>query len=1265
MKSFLEKFIALILILGLFVGLGLNIFITKPNKAQAAAISGDFILQIKEYILDAVGNVISNMVLKRLEQNIYDWGTGRKSSIRLPFGIEDFNDYFDEFLNVASAKFIEGFKMTELCTGISTSLLGVPLRLSTTGASIGQSPSGDLSNILSAGRNMGRFSATFGRYYTDRPTYQQMAGCTLDKVVNNIESFIKRPRISVFGWDAWKALNQPQNNIFGAFFSALDYKTQLEIKETMNATNKAAVSGGYKNQETTTANSRDNCKAACQAGTGLKTCETEEEMPGMGTLGDTCSSTDECDANQACQGGRCVSTLTTGSSDACESDKAACISNCSRIPFVPLATAISNLGSSIHASLDKALGADLSRIINVSEITQLAGIFFQALFNKAINGMGLAFNSLKATPNQQNRSQVRDNYSYLRQFDKTTVGTTTKRDARANIVASLDRSIQQFNRGIVSCNSDEMMTYQDWRKNITDILQSNVEGLYVGIAGVNIQPDIVTLDPPYAPYPVYGYSWGEVFPTKVPGKCRALLTKLNMLSNSTCSDIISGLEPNYGLEETETSTTTQCNDSIDNDGDGLIDYPNDTGCSSALDNSEGTGSGGGKGDVCEFDPSLPQCPGRTPYAMDLIPGFGNSPCIPCMYDHDALNCPRGPVPPQPYPSVTGSSFFDSVLGRVGTITASTVWTSAILQQKNELRDSCTGPYTTALLRCDACVKAFDEKCANLNTAEEKSNCIERNCNNYADVVDIVIDPPTSALDFYGKCLIEEQKDACFSCLKEYYMPATYCEQLRDYVARMVIKYPAITVNKYAKNEGEFRGLYDQSIAAMGGLCNDNDGAEPISIALICRALPDFSYQGAKICASRCNHGTLPMTTAQLTDVTDFRPDEADCNNETLPAHTGNAGGGTADGVGGKMPFADIDAGVLATRGTCCADFWQKDRRNYQTCVGAGATTEQGGGGTVIPLSVALSATPSSGPAPLNSVNLTATVTGAQTGENLTYNFDCDNDGTFEGIFTTPQTTYTYTTTTNLCNYTANNITYTATVTIMTEVGLTADATTNIRTTDCEINFTLDPASGIVPANVNITAGLNNFDTGPFTYVFYCDVPITGGDISTWQGASIEHVVSNNPYTLNAACNITDARTRGIGVWIRSSTTDTSCYKVTNTFQTPTISCNMSSSTTSTGRTTLTTTALPDAIFSASIGTTSGITFSYDCDGDGNYSDVMHTRNAYTDSNTECSSYYTEPTMYNVGVRVRGTAPSGLSAEGECYTDVEIPQGTTNPTNPIP
>ena len=1232
MKSFLEKFIALVVIISMLWSVGFSVFPFSFHPKTAKALDGGagFINNIKELVLDAVANVISNMVYKRLEQNIYDWGTGKKSSIRLPFGIEDFKDYFDEFLNIASAKFLDQFRNTQLCTGINVSL--------------GQAPSLALSNVRtiigSSGRSAGRFSATFGRYYTDRPTYQQLSACTLDKVVNNIESFIKRPRISIFGWDAWKALNQPQNNIFGAFYSALDYKTQLEISETMNAANKAAVSGGYRNQETTTSSSQDKCKEACRLGTGLATCAGQPEMPGSSTLGMPCTTSAVCDAGQDCMAGLCA--FTSGAGDSCEQDKVACISNCARIPFAPLAMKVSTLGSSIHKSMDDAVSSDLMRIINVSEITQLAGIFFQALFNKAINGMGLAYSALKATAGQQNRSNTKDNYAYFRQFTKATTAAA-KQEQRKNILASLDNSIKELDRSIVACDGDTMMTFQDWEKNIAEILQSNVQGLYVAIEGVNIQPDAITLDPPYAPFSVYGYSWGEIFPSKVPQKCRAILNKLNMASNTTCSDIISGLEPNYNLTQPEIA---QCRDTRDNDGDGFIDYPSDPDCYSALDNSEAPTGGGGGPDPCLVNPELPQCR-EVPYVMDIIPGVGNSPCIPCIYDHDALSCPVGPVPPQPFPTSTGSTFWDTVLGRVDRVTTNTVWTGPIVQQKNDHYKSCVEWYVMALNRCDECLKKYDEKCVNLDTPEERNACILKNCNNYgestdpatghtvASITDHVIDPPTDALDFYGKCLIEEQKDACLTCLKEYYMPATYCEQMRDYTARLVDKYPAIVVDKYRKDEGEFRGLYDQAIAARGGLCNDNTNASNMSLALICRGMPDYSYNGEKACQTRCFRAG--MTQAQLNDVSDFRPDEADCGNQTLP-------------VGGQDPFSGIDRGVLLARGICCADFHQNSRRNYTTCVGAGPTTEEGGG-TVTPLSVTLSAGPASGPAPLNNVDLMARVTGAQTGETLTYNFDCNSDGTFERIVESAQTTVTAT---DLCSYTDNNTTYTATVTVMTEVGLTATATVNIQTTDCEINYTLDPASGIVPVNINITARLNNSDSGSFTYVFYCDVPTTGADISrsNWQGASIEYVVSDNPYTLDGACNITEARARGIGVWIRSSATDTSCYKVTNTFQTPRISCTVSAS-----GTTLRTTATPDAAFIANIGTASGINFSYDCNEDGSYGDVMHTINGYTDTNAECSSYFTDPTIenYNVGVRVSAIAPSGLSAEGDCQTQVTIPR----------
>ena len=77
-------------------------------------------------------------------------------------------------------------------------------------------------------------------------------------------------------------------------------------------------------------------------------------------------------------------------------------------------------------------------------------------------------------------------------------------------------------------------------------------------------------------------------------------------------------------------------------------------------------------------------------------------------------------------------------------------------------------------------------------------------------------------------------------------------------------------------------------------------------------------------------------------------------------------------------------------------------------------------------SVTLTATPSSGNAPLNDVDLTASVGGTQTG-NILYEFDCTNNGTIE--HTSAATSTNPYTIANLCNYSSNG-TYTANVNIL-------------------------------------------------------------------------------------------------------------------------------------------------------------------------------------------------------------------------------------------
>lgn len=1213
MKRFLEKFIALIIILSLFLGLGLNLFFANPNKAKAQFVDPvsapvNIMQLIKDFALDSIAWVIKDVMLERLKTNIYDWGTGKKSDANLPFGIEDFQDYLDDFLNRATGEFIEKMRLTKYCSPIEKSF-------------------GE------------RFKATFKVQYNDRPREEDYMGCSLNTVINNVEAFIKRPRITLFGWDAWKALTTPNNNIFGSFFLAQDVKIKTLRTAKTNAEKKAAINQGYKDEKETTATNKDKGKQTC-----------EEKYPNIGPVDipdpDACTSICGTDIsfclslhpfeNDYCNTQRINCLATTPACAPSVSPEGPsqlelfqqCIEDVNKQPSIPIEERIKNLGSTIANSMKKALDIESDKLGAVDEITELVGVFFQALVNKAMfTGLAaLSSATQQATAAERAKTKNRDNYSYLRSFSKTNT-LSKKKDIRAVTLASMDKTIKQLSRSIIGCKEKEVMKYEDYAKNINDFLEANVDSLYVGISGINIKPDAIVLDPAYAPYSVYGYSWGEIFSSKVPDKCRAILNQLHLATNTNCTDIISGLEPNYGQQIGSTGPTPQCNDDTDNDGDGLIDYPQDPGCSSITDNSEIGGGGGGGG-------AEPEERERTPQMLDIIPGFGENTCLPCMYDHDVLNCPQGPRPPQRY----------------GT----NPWTTAILQQKQTHYDSCRQWYDVALDRCDDCMKKYKSKCSRLRTDEEKNNCVLRVCGGPVDnpdalfeaIVPYVIDPPTNGLDFYNKCLIEEQKDSCFSCLAEYFIPATYCEQTKDYVARLIIKYPAMV--KYVRvgdNKGQFLGLFDQTISDMGEECNDNFDKKNISLALICRILPDFSYKGEKVCRTRCFQAG--MTSAQLNSITDFRPDENDCGNIKLD-------------VGGKEPFNAIDRGVLDSRSKCCADFWQKDRKNYATCVGAGPTTEEP---TTEPslanLACTLSANPVSGLAPLNNVDLTVNASGLVSGNTMTYNFDCNNDGTIERTLNNTATGTVFNTTiADLCNYTTNNTTYTASATVVDENGTSATCSTSVQTTDCEITSTLNPANGIIPVTTSITGRLNTTDTGPFTFRFYCSVPTDGGPISSWSGETIEYVSSANPFTLTDACSFTSSGPKGIGVSIlnNASGSTSSCYQVINVSDAPSIACSaesLSSMVTTNGPVDIVTTAMPNSAYISLIHSAVGTTFSYDCDNNGTFNNLTQTTSNTIHEATLYCSYPTSGT-YTIAVRVGNTNPAnGFSAFNTCETSVDV------------
>ena len=162
------------------------------------------------------------------------------------------------------------------------------------------------------------------------------------------------------------------------------------------------------------------------------------------------------------------------------------------------------------------------------------------------------------------------------------------------------------------------------------------------------------------------------------------------------------------------------------------------------------------------------------------------------------------------------------------------------------------------------------------------------------------------------------------------------------------------------------------------------------------------------------------------------------------------------------------------------------------------------------LEVEFSASPTSGPAPLENVDLTAIVSGTASGP-ITYKFDCRNDGSWDKTVTTNDTSLTAV---DLCDYSsAGN--YIAKVSVGRS-GLFFEGTTAIMVNGSQ-NLTVqlfsEPSSGAAPLNnVDLTATVSGNEGGEITYRFDC----TGdGD---WERT---HTTNSTSYTATDLCDYGD------------------------------------------------------------------------------------------------------------------------------------------------
>jgi hypothetical protein len=76
------------------------------------------------------------------------------------------------------------------------------------------------------------------------PPFSQAAKCTISDMVENVNDFYND--FEQGGWDAWVKISEPQNNIYGARFMALEAKYAKEERAAQAAQNEGLASGGFK-----------------------------------------------------------------------------------------------------------------------------------------------------------------------------------------------------------------------------------------------------------------------------------------------------------------------------------------------------------------------------------------------------------------------------------------------------------------------------------------------------------------------------------------------------------------------------------------------------------------------------------------------------------------------------------------------------------------------------------------------------------------------------------------------------------------------------------------------------------------------------------------------------------------------------------------------------------------------------------------------------------------------------------------------------------
>ncbi|MBU2037455.1 hypothetical protein KJ866_04655 [Patescibacteria group bacterium] len=189
-------------------------------------------------------------------------------------------------------------------------------------------------------------------------TFDESVTCSLSDITDNIDDFFSD--FSNGGWEAWLAVSEPNNNIFGADLLALDKKYDVMAAAQEAAKNDAASAAGYLGDKVCVKRQCNN-QTTGQPG--------QVETYSGASLGWTKDQLDQGD------GTSCT-----------------CFEWTTRTP-----------GRVVGDSLQQALGIDIENLIQAKEFSEFAGAIIDAVINRAIRE-GIAL--MKSSPDGTSAGQT-------------------------------------------------------------------------------------------------------------------------------------------------------------------------------------------------------------------------------------------------------------------------------------------------------------------------------------------------------------------------------------------------------------------------------------------------------------------------------------------------------------------------------------------------------------------------------------------------------------------------------------------------------------------------------------------------------------------------------------------------------------------------------------------------------------------------------------------------------------------------------------------